>query len=89
MQFITTTDLRTKSTQLVSALQNGETVSLIHRSKFVGEIMPKKADGRIFDAKKFAELVGELGLLSISHKQRQRIYGAHLEKKYGKNISGR
>ena len=40
MQYITTTDLRTKTPELINTLkQNGE-VSLIHRSKIVGIIKP-------------------------------------------------
>ncbi|MBI2086209.1 hypothetical protein HYT74_02620 [Candidatus Daviesbacteria bacterium] len=41
MQFITTTELRTKSKELVKTLQEGNSVYLIHRSKVIATIMPK------------------------------------------------
>ncbi len=40
MNYITTTELRTKTTWLVAILKKGESVFLIHRSKIIGEIRP-------------------------------------------------
>lgn len=39
-QFITTTQLRTKTTWLVKTLLHGKSVYLIHRSKVIGLITP-------------------------------------------------
>ena len=41
MQTITTTQLRTKSSELIKSLEKGDSISLIHRSKIVGVIKPK------------------------------------------------
>jgi len=43
MNYITTTELRTKSSNLVESLLKGEEINLIHRSKVIGAIVPKEA----------------------------------------------
>ena len=87
MQFITTTDLRTKTPELINTLkQNGE-VSLIHRSKIVGIIKPVENQPKLFDVKAFKQLVKDLNLPKTTYKQREKIYRKHLMKKYGKNLS--
>lgn len=88
MNYITTTDLRTKSKDLVKVLQEGRSVDLIHRSKIVGEIRPKIYDLKPFNAARFKRLVEKLNLPHTTPAQRERIYRAHLMKKYGKGISG-
>ena len=42
MQYITTTELRTKTSELVKILKMGHSVLLIHRSKIIAEIIPIK-----------------------------------------------
>ena len=89
MQYITTTDLRTKSSQLVKTLRSGGSVTLIHRSKIIGEVTPKKAvkpftEESVKTLKRIAE---ELNLPKTSYKQREKIYRKHLMDKYGKNLS--
>lgn len=86
MQYITTTELRTKSKKLVELLREGHSVELIHRSKVVGEIKPKIYDPKPFNAKKFLELVDKLNLPKTTNAERERRYRAHLMKKYGKNL---
>lgn len=86
MQYITTTELRTKSKQLVEILQEGRSVDLIHRSKVVGEIKPKIYDPKPFDASSFRHLVEKLNLPKTTSAERKRRYRAHLIKKYGKNL---
>ncbi len=86
MQVITTTELRTKSKELVRILQEGHSVDLIHRSKVVGEIKPKIYDPKPFDAESFLKLVKKLNLPKTTPAQRERRYRAHLMKKYGKNL---
>lgn len=44
MKYITATELRTKTTQLVKELKKGNTVLLIYRSKIIAEIIPYKRD---------------------------------------------
>lgn len=87
MNYMTTTNLRTQSSQLVSSLLKGDKVTLIHRSKIIGIIQPPPASSKGFNAKRFIELVNELNLPSTTDLQREKIYRDHLKKKYGKNIS--
>ncbi|MDP3955133.1 MAG: hypothetical protein Q8Q15_02090 [bacterium] len=87
MQYITTTELRTKSKRLVEILREGKSVDLVHRSKVVGEIRPKIYDPKPFDAKAFMRLVKDLNLPRTTPAQRERIYRKHLLEKYGKGIS--
>ncbi len=87
MQLITTTELRTKTTELVKALREGRSVDLIHRSRVVGEIKPKIQDPKPFDPDKVAEIAKKLNLPKLSYKERERRYRAHLMKKYGKDLS--
>lgn len=86
MQYITTTDLRTKSSQLVNILKNGGSVSLIHHSKVIGKIQPDQ-EPKPFDAKKFKKLVNGLNLPKTTYTQREKIYRKHLMEKYGPNLS--
>lgn len=86
MQYITTTELRTKSKELIEVLLRGNSVDLIHRSKVVGEIKPKIYDPKPFDADKFLKLVEKLNLPKTTYAERERRYRAHLMKKYGKNL---
>lgn len=64
-----------------------ESVELVHRSKIIGEVKPKKAEGKIFNAKKMLELARKMNLPKLSYKERERRYRQHLENKYGKDIS--
>lgn len=89
MQYITTTDLRTKSSQLVKTLKNGSSVTLIHRSKIIGEVSPKKEVLPFTekDIKELKRIGSELNLPKTSYKERDKIYRKHLMDKYGKNLS--
>lgn len=42
MKYITATELRTKTPQLLEELKRGNTVLFIHRSKVIGEFKPVK-----------------------------------------------
>ena len=87
MNLITTTELRTRTSELVNFLLAGESVNLIHRSKIIGEITPAKEKGKKFNAKEFQKIVDRLNLQRLSYKQRERNYRTHLLKKYGKGLS--
>lgn len=89
MNYISTTDLRTKSSQLVHALLNGNSLYLVHRSKIVGEIKPAQAAAKQkpFNAKRFFQLARKLNLPKLSDEKLERNYRDHMEKKYGKRIS--
>lgn len=86
MDSITTTHLRTQSSELINTLKKGGTVSLIHRSKVVGIIKPKK-EIKPFNAKEFKKLAKSLNLPKTTYAQREKIYRKHLMEKYGKGIS--
>lgn len=89
MQVITTTELRTKSKELVKTLQEGGTLRLIHRSKIIGEIMPTY-EPKPFDPDAFEKLLDSIKPKKlIPIKDREKIYRKHLEEKYGKSLSRR
>lgn len=87
MQYITFTELRTKSSKLIEVLREGQSVDLIHRSKVVGEIRPKIYDPKPFDAAKFLKIVKKLNLPNLSRRQMEARYRKHMMEKYGKGIS--
>ncbi|OGD90304.1 hypothetical protein A2W45_04115 [Candidatus Curtissbacteria bacterium RIFCSPHIGHO2_12_41_11] len=89
MEYITTTNLRNKSSLLVSRLSKGQTVSLVHRSKIIGEIKPKKEAKALTEAdiKQLKKLASELSFPKISYKERERRYRKHLMEKYGQSLS--
>lgn len=88
MNYITTTDLRTKSSKVVDELKKGSTITLVHRSKVIGEIKPKKETKVLTkkDIEKLKEIAKKLNLPKMSIKQREKIYRKHLMEKYGKNL---
>lgn len=89
MQVVTTTQLRTKSKDLVKTLAEGRSIDLIHRSRIVGTIKPAGEKPNIFNAKKVAQIAKDMNLPGLSYAQREKRYREHLMKKYGKGLSGR
>ncbi len=90
MNYITTTDLRTQSTQLVNSLKQGKKVSLVHRSQIIGEISPVKPETKTLTKEgiiKLKALAKKLNLPKLSYEEREKRYREHLTNKYGKNIS--
>ena len=87
MQYITTTDLRTKTPELINTLKQKGEISLIHRSKIVGIIKPVEDSPKSFDPVAFDHLIKDLHLPKTTPKQREKIYKKHLMKKYGKGLS--
>ncbi len=89
MNYITATSLRTKSRELIETLKQGESVSLIYRSKVVAEITPKKESKPLTktDIKKLQKLAEEFNLPKLSYKERERRYRKHLMEKYGQSLS--
>ncbi len=86
MQIITTTELRTKSKELVKTLKQGKSVSLIHRSKVIGILKPEVEIKKplVLDQLKQIELL----LTQIRPKKlipqskRDIVYRKNLEEKY-------
>ncbi len=83
MQVISTTQLRTKSKELLKVLEAGHSVDLIHRSRVVAEIKPKIYDPKPFDPEKFLKIVKKLNLPKLSYKEREKRYRAAMMKKHG------
>ena len=88
MDTITSTELRTKTPKVIETLLHGGTIDIVHRSKIVGEIVPKNENVKPFNAKKFLSAAKKLNLPKLSYKERERRYRAHLMEKYGKGLSG-
>jgi len=86
MTYLTTTELRTKSSQLVATLKKGSLVSLVHRSKIIGVISPISEE-KIFDVEKFEQIRNKMNLKPTTYKERDTLYKKRFEEKYGKNIS--
>lgn len=87
MNYITTTQLRTRTTDLLSALHDGQTVDLIHRSQVVGEIRQKQTHPKkTIDSKKLQRIIDELDLPSLTAKEIDRRYRIAMMKKHGQGI---
>jgi len=52
MEFVTTTQLRTKSPQILAQLKLGKSIRLIHRSKVVGTIKPPENEPKVMTEQK-------------------------------------
>lgn len=88
MQYITFTQLRTKSNNLAKALSKGEEVKLVRRSIVVGTIMPDRdADVKTINAKRLAAKINALSLPSLSLREIDRRYRAAMLKKHGQDLS--
>lgn len=87
MQYITTTDLRTKTPKLINTLKQKGEVSLIHRSKIIGIIKPIENPPKLFDVEKFRLFLKSIKPIKIvPRSQRDKIYRKHLMEKYGKRL---
>ncbi len=89
MKYISTLDLRNKSSKLIQSLKDGESTYLIYRSKVVAEIKPVKyTESKKFNSAEFKKLIGTMPKMDIiPRKDREKIYRKHLEEKYGKDLS--
>jgi hypothetical protein len=92
MDYITTTQLRTQSKALVSALKSGKQVKLIHRSNVIGKILPLEEKSKVkINPAEFEEFIKRFSakLPNLTPAQRERNYRQHLEGKYGQHLSRR
>lgn len=87
MQYITVTELRTKTPQLVKALKSGHTVKLIHRSQVVGDIRPSPKVFKPLDVTALKSAIKALNLPHLTPEQRAENYRRHFEEKYVKCLS--
>ena len=87
MNYITTTDLRTKSSDLISSLKKGQSISLIHRSSIVGKIIPsRQGEAKIINGKHLADTIQQLNLPKLSLQEIDKRYESAMIKKYGKDL---
>ncbi len=88
MNYVSTTDLRKKSSVLRDSLRRGENTYLVHRSKVIGVVEPYEKVEKIATLEKLKEVVSLFSTgKNISYKKRKEIYSKHLKEKYGKGIS--
>lgn len=88
MDYITSTQIRTQSTKFIDALKRGDKLTLIHRSKIIGDIILEPNIEPIpFDPEEFEKFAKKLNLPKTTYKERERNYRTHLMKKYGKGLS--
>ena len=69
MNLITTTELRTKTSDLVKSLLNGQEVQIIHRSKLIGTVKPKELKSKGFDAEAFMKITAEINHPILTDKE--------------------
>ncbi|MBI3396880.1 hypothetical protein HY045_00225 [Candidatus Woesebacteria bacterium] len=86
MQYITTTQLRTKSKELIGAIRRGKRVDLIHRSEPIATIEPKSTKVKKFDAREFKVLVDKLNLPLLTDKEIEKRYRKAMMEKHGKAL---
>jgi len=89
MQNIVLTNLGNKVSNVVKSLKNGESVNVVHNSKVIGEIKPKK-EPKVFTRESIEDLkrlVKEMNLPKTTYAEREKRYRTHLMKKYGKGLS--
>lgn len=88
MQYITFTQLRTKSNKLAKALEKGEEIKLVRRSRVVGMVVPDKEAGiKTINAKKLEAKIQNLNFPSLTLKEIDRRYRIAMMKKHGKGLS--
>lgn len=88
MNLVTFTELRTKSNEILQLLQMGKEIDLIHRSKVVGTIKPKKIKSKGFDAEAFMKITAKINHPILTDKEIEKRYRAAMMKKHGKHLSG-
>lgn len=83
--YFTTTELRTRAAELVKVLKGGGRISLVHRSRVIGEIEPTLREAPpIKDIKAFKAFLDSIRPKKlIPRKDRERIYRERLKARYG------
>lgn len=88
MQQISFTELRTKSNNLAKALESGQEIKLVRKSRIVGKIIPdKNKTTKVINAKKLQAKINKLDLPSITMEEIDRRYRIAMMKKHGQGIS--
>ena len=88
MNYITSTQLRTKTSEFIEMLLAGKSIQLIHRSKNLGTLnLSQNKPAKPFNSEHFLKLAKELNLPKTTYAERDKIYRKHLLDKYGHNLS--
>lgn len=90
MDMISSTDVRTKMPEVIATLLAGGSIDLVHRSKMIGEIKPKKYQRKIFtkeSLERLKTLTKKLNFPKLTDKQIEARYRKHLMEKYGAGLS--
>lgn len=82
MNYISTTGLRTKSSELINTLLAGKSVDLFHRSKLVGRVVPIEEEKKIKHKPIFSKDLPHIEGLTL--KKAMANYDKHMQEKYGK-----
>lgn len=85
---MTTTELRTKTKELVKALENQEVISLVHRSKIIGEVMPKRTENvKTINSKRLANALKKFEPTKrMIQKQIMKIYDHYMMFRHGPRV---
>lgn len=87
MQLITTTELRTRTRELVSILLSGQSVDLIHRSKIIGKVSSTiKSSLKTIDSRVLQKKIDKLPFPFITPKEIDRRYRIAMMKKHGQGL---
>lgn len=88
MQYITFTQLRTKSSKLAKSLEEGEEVKLIRRSEVIARVIPEReTKEKIIHVKKLEAKIQKLNLPRLTFKEIDRRYRIAMMKKHGQGLS--
>jgi antitoxin (DNA-binding transcriptional repressor) of toxin-antitoxin stability system len=89
MNYISTTELRKKSSTLRESLKRGENTYILHRSKVIGLVEPYEETHKTFSLKQLDKLRKTVvaSKVQYTYREREKLYAKHLEDKYGKSIS--
>ena len=87
MNYLSTTDLRTKSAKLRDSLKKGKRTFLLHRSKVIGVVEPYERKEFVSTEKNLKKFIESFHTgKNYSYKKRNEMFQKHLEGKYGENI---
>ena len=86
MNLITSTELRTKTNELVELLLNGEEVKLVHRSKIIAIVKPTKKSEIGFDANTFMKITAKINHPILTDEEIDKRYREAMIKKHGKHL---
>lgn len=85
MEYITATELRTKTKELVKFLKSGNSTNLVYKSKIVGILSPVKEERPKIVDEHFIKFMKKASTDTITtKKQREQTYRKHLLDKYGR-----